>query len=109
MTKNHKKKLNNYPCCNYFFGNYLYSNYELNKNKIENLKKHEESMYLNVKIISPNFELKYDLSDTEVDERINKLIKYSNIEMDKKTIFVWPEGALSGKYFFEIAKYRKKN
>ena len=91
-----------------FFGNYLYGNYELNKNKIENLKKHEESMYLNVKIISPNFELKYDLSDTEVDERINKLIKYSNIEMDKKTIFVWPEGALSGKYFFEIAKYRKK-
>ena len=28
--------------------------------------------------------------------------------MDKKTIFVWPEGALSGKYFFEIEKYKKK-
>ena len=106
--KSQKKGLIIFLAVIIFFGNYLYGNYELNNNKIENLKKREESMYLNVKIISPNFELKYDLSDTEVDERINKLIKYSNIETDKKTIFVWPEGALSGKYFFEIVKYKKK-
>ena len=35
-------------------------------------------------------------------ERIKKLIKYSDIEKNKKTLFIWPEGALSGMYFFEI-------
>ena len=43
-----------------------------------------------------------------LNERLNKLIKYSNIDKNKKTIFIWPEGALSGKYFFELAKYKKK-
>ena len=89
-----------------FFGNYLYGNYELNRNKIENLTKLQENKYLNVKIVSPNFELKYNLSDTETNERINKLIKYSNIDRDKKTLFIWPEGALSGKYFFEMENYK---
>ena len=89
-----------------FFGNYLYGNYELNRNKIENLTKLQENKYLYVKIVSPNFELKYNLSDTETNERINKLIKYSNIDRDKKTLFIWPEGALSGKYFFEMENYK---
>ena len=31
---------------------------------------------------------------------------YSDIQKNKKTLFIWPEGALSGKYFFEIEKYR---
>ena len=31
---------------------------------------------------------------------------YSGIEKNKKTLFIWPEGALSGKYFFEIEKYK---
>ena len=39
-----------------------------------------------------------------MEERLKKLIRYSNIEKDKKTLFIWPEGALSGKYLFEIEK-----
>jgi len=46
------------------------------------------------------------LSEEETSERIKKLIRYSNIEKNKKTLFIWPEGALSGKYFFEIEKYK---
>ena len=59
------------------------------------------------KVISPNFELKYNLTEKETLERIKKLIRYSNIEKNNKTLFIWPEGALSGKYFFEIEKYKK--
>ena len=29
-----------------------------------------------------------------------------NINKDKKTLFIWPEGALSGQYFFEIEKFK---
>tara|TARA_E500000178_G_C16975505_1_gene733142 strand:- start:755 stop:1678 length:924 start_codon:yes stop_codon:yes gene_type:complete len=94
-----------------FFSNYLYGNYLLNKNN-ENQKYHDKDKSINIKIVSPNFELKYNLSEEELYERLNKLIRYSNPEKDKKTLFIWPEGALSGKYLFEIDKYKnliKKN
>ena len=94
-----------------FFSNYLYGNYLLNKNN-ENQKYYDKDKSINIKIVSPNFELKYNLSEEELYERLNKLIRYSNPEKDKKTLFIWPEGALSGKYLFEIDKYKnliKKN
>ena len=94
-----------------FFGNYLYGNYLLN-NHMESQKYLNENKFINIKIISPNFELKYNLSDEELYQRINKLIRYSNPEKSKKTLFIWPEGALSGKYFYEIDRYKdliKKN
>ena len=89
-----------------FFSNYLYGNYILNKNNLESQKYLNENKVLNIKIVSPNFELKYNLSEEEIYGRINKLIRYSNAEKNKKTLFIWPEGALSGKYFFEIKKYK---
>ncbi len=89
-----------------FFLNYLYGNFTLNNNKIENQKFLNVNKFINVKIISPNFELKYNLTDEETLQRIKKLIRFSNAEKNKKTLFIWPEGALSGKYFFEIEKYR---
>ena len=89
-----------------FFFNYLFGNFILNKNKIATQKNFNNQEYIYVKIISPNFELKYNLSEEETVKRLKKLIKYSNIEKGKKTLFIWPEGALSGKYFFEIEKYK---
>ena len=89
------------------FTNYLYGNYKVNFNKIIDQNYIKEDRYINVKIVSPNFELKYNLSEKETQERIKKLIRYSSIEKNKKTLFIWPEGALSGKYFFEIEKYKK--
>ena len=88
-----------------FFANYLYGNYLLNNNK-QSQSYVNENKFINIKIISPNFELKYNLSDKETLDRVKKLIRYSNIEKNKKTLFIWPEGALSGKYFFEIEKYK---
>ncbi len=91
-----------------FFVNYMYGNYVLNTNEIKLKKNLEQNNFINIKIISPNFDLKYNLSSSQVEERMNKLIKYSDVEKNKKTLFIWPEGALSGKYFFEIKKYKKK-
>ena len=85
----------------------MYGNYILNNNEKQLKKYLDQDKFIDVKIISPNFDLKYYLSDSEIEERINKLIKFSEIDKNKKTLFIWPEGALSGKYFFEIKKYKK--
>ena len=37
-----------------------------------------------VKIIAPNFDLKYDLDLKEIEERFKKLIRYSNPDKEKK-------------------------
>ncbi len=89
-----------------FFLNYIYGNYVINFNRIDNKNNPKETEQIYIKIVSPNFELKYNLSEKETLERIKKLILYSGIEKNKKTLFIWPEGALSGKYFFEIEKYK---
>ncbi len=90
-----------------FFLNYIYGNYVINYNKVNNQKHFKNNEQIYVKIVSPNFDLKYNLSEKETFERIKKLIMYSDIEKNKKTLFIWPEGALSGKYFFEIEQYKK--
>ena len=84
----------------------MYGNYILNDNKIKIQKELKQNKSIYIKVISPNFELKYNLSEEESLNRIKKLIRYSNIDKDRKTLFVWPEGALSGKYFFEFEKYK---
>ena len=76
---------------------------------MENVNKEN---YINFKIISPNFELKYNLSTEEIEKRILSLIRYSGPEKEKKTIFIWPEGAISGSYFKDLENYKhhiKKN
>ena len=56
----------------------------------------------------PNFDLRYDLNLEEIGINIDKLIKFSAPEKDKKTIFVWPEGVFSGYNFDEIKIFKNK-
>ncbi len=86
------------------FGLYIYGNYETNKNDkfLENIN---EKIY--VKIISPNFDLKYGLTTNEVEERLKKLIRYSNPNKEKKTLFIWPEGVFSGYGFEDILIFKE--
>ena len=72
-----------------FFGNYLYGNYILNDNKIKIQKELKQNKSIYIKVISPNFELKYNLSEEESLNRIKKLIRYSNIDKDRKTLFAF--------------------
>ena len=53
---------------------YIYGNHTINKNKIY-INQVEEKFY--IKVISPNLDLKYGLSQDEILSRLQKLIKYS--------------------------------
>ena len=82
---------------------YIYGNYVINKNK-KFLKNEIEKTY--VKIISPNFDLQYGLSIEEIQERFKKLIRYSDPNKAKKTLFIWPEGVFSGYSYEEILIFK---
>ena len=80
--------------------NYINGNYEINKNS-KLLKKNEiEKTY--VKIVSPNFDLKYGLDSKEIEKRFKELIRISDPDKTKKTLFIWPEGVFSGYSYKEI-------
>ena len=85
-------------------GLYIYGNFEKNKN-IKLLETANKKIY--VKVISPNFKLEYGLSEKEIEERFRKLIKYSNPDKDKQTLFIWPEGVFSGYSYNEILIFRE--
>ncbi len=88
---------------------YIFGSYELNKNK-NYLKTVNKK--INIKIVSPNFDLKYDLNLNQIEDRLKNLIKYSDPNRSKKTLFIWPEGAFSGYNYEEILIFKdliKKN
>ena len=83
---------------------YIYGNYTLNKNVrfIENVENREL-----VKVIAPNFDLKYGLTEEEIEERLKKIIRYSEPNKEKTTLFVWPEGVFSGYSYNEILIFKE--
>tara|TARA_B100001248_G_scaffold249118_1_gene222026 strand:+ start:1543 stop:3105 length:1563 start_codon:yes stop_codon:yes gene_type:complete len=82
---------------------FIYGNFEINKN-IKFLNQSNEKIY--VKVISPNFELRYGLTLKEIEGRFKKLIRYSDPDKNKKTLFVWPEGVFSGYNFEEVKMFK---
>ena len=88
---------------------YIYGNYIINKNKkfLDSVEKKQL-----VKVISPNFELKYGLDKNEIEERLKKIIRYSEPDKSRTTLFIWPEGVFSGYSYNEILTFKaiiKKN
>ena len=83
---------------------YIYGTIAINKNNylLNNLNKNDLT---HIKVISPNFELKYNLSINEMEKKITKLIKYSEPNKTESTIFIWPEGVFSGFDFNQISKF----
>jgi len=79
---------------NYFYGSYKISNDNYNFDKS-----------INVKIISPNFSLKEYSANNEIDQ-LKRLIKISEPEKDKKTLFIWPEGIFYESYLQNIVLYK---
>ena len=82
---------------------YIYGSYSKNHNK-RFLISYDEKIY--VKVVSPNFALKYGLSKDEIENRLRKLIKYSEPEKKIRTIFVWPEGVFSGYSFSQLSEFK---
>ena len=81
-----------------FIGNYFYGIYKINNSNY----KFDEN--INVKIISPNFSLK-DFSTTSETSQLERLIKISDPEKIKKTLFIWPEGVFYESYLQDIKQY----
>jgi len=83
----------------FFAGNYFYGTYKISKNNY-NFDKD-----IIVKIISPNFSLKDYNTNDEIDQ-LKRLIKISNPDKNKKTLFIWPEGIFHESYLRDIKKYK---
>ena len=90
-----------------FCSNLIYGSFVINKNN-EYLKKTELNSENSIftKIISPGFDLKYNLSIEELSINISKLIKYSSPEKSRRTLFVWPEGVFTGFNLDQIKQYK---
>ena len=50
--------------------------------------------------------MRYIKSDDEIKNAIQKVIRYSDPEIKKETIFVWPEGIFAGVYFEDLKKFK---
>ena len=81
------------------FLSFIYGNYSINQN---NKKIREVNEKFHIKVISPNFNLEYGLSQKDIKERFTKLVKISDPNKNKKTLFVWPEGVFSGYSYSDI-------
>ena len=83
-------------------GNYIYGSYKMNRDlQIKNDKK------IFMKIVSPSIDLNYDIEIDQLTEQIKEIIKFSDPNKNKNTIFIWPEGVFSG-YNFSDLKHLKK-
>ena len=89
----------------FIFLTYIYGTFVINKNKalVNNLDK-DKKIY--TKVISPDFQLKYDLSIDEVENKLKKLVKYSDPDPKRATFFIWPEGVFTGFNYNEILKFK---
>ncbi len=90
----------------FVFLTYLFGTFSINKNKgLLNYLTKDEKVY--IKVISPNFKLDYNLSIDKVEEKLKKIIRYSNPDDSKKTIFIWPEGIFTGYDIDDILNFKK--
>ena len=87
------------------FSIYLYGTFSINKNRgLLNYLNKDEKIY--VKVISPNFKLDYNSSIKDIEDKLNKVIRYSDPDKSKRTIFIWPEGIFTGYTFDEILNFK---
>ncbi len=87
------------------FSFYIFGNHSINKNQ-NDIKLMKNKSY--IKVISPNFELKYGVQIVEIKKRFEKLVRYSQPEKNVKTLFIWPEGVFSGYDFNQLGFLKQK-
>ena len=102
--KSSKKYLTIVSALVFIFLIYIYGNSSINRNNNLFLNI-DENNRIYAKVISPNFKLEYNLSIQNVEYKLNQLIKYSDPNPQKKTIFIWPEGVFTGYSYNEINKF----
>jgi len=60
---------------------------------------------INVKIVSPSFSLENYNTQSEISQ-LKRLIRISDPEKNKKTLFIWPEGIFYESYLKDIKQYK---
>ena len=83
----------------FFVVNYLYG-----LNKINN-SNYDLEKDITVKVVSPNFSLKDYKINSEYSQ-LKRLIKISDPEKNKKTLFIWPEGIFYESNLKDIENYK---
>ena len=81
---------------NFIFGNLIIKNYK----KIK-----ETNLDTLIKVISPKIGINRFLQDVNPEKILLDLIKISNPDKNKETIFVFPEGVLANIYLQDLKKY----
>ena len=83
----------------FFTGNYFYGKSKINSSSYN----FDENVY--IKVVSPNFSLR-DYSTKSELFILERLIKISDPEKNKKTLFIWPEGIFYQSNLQDIKKYK---
>ena len=81
--------------------NFFYGSQIIEKNKKTNLKK----LDFTIKVISPKIKINRYFENESPEEIILDLIKFSEPNDLEKTIFIFPEGALSNIYLEDLKNY----
>ena len=101
-----KKKLSNLYILSIIillsFSNYIYGSFMVNSSP-----KNTDQNSINIKLISPNFDLEYNLSSNQIEKKLQRLVKFSEPNKNKDTIFIWPEGVFTGYDLDELSAYKK--
>ncbi len=79
-------------------------NYFYGFNKLNNAN-YNFDKEISVKIISPNFSLDDYNTESEISQ-LKRLIKISDPDKNKKTLFIWPEGIFYESYLKELEQYK---
>ncbi len=81
---------------NFFYGSLILKN---------NKKINENALNFVIKIISPKIDINRFFKDENIEKIILELVKLSNPNSLEKTIFIFPEGALSNIYLEDLKNY----
>tara|TARA_B100001027_G_scaffold151662_1_gene106451 strand:+ start:685 stop:1581 length:897 start_codon:yes stop_codon:yes gene_type:complete len=66
----------------------------------------EKKLEINIKIVSPQIDIKRYFDNQDPELRIKDLIKLSDPIKNEKVLFIFPEGILSGIYLEDLLNYR---
>ena len=82
---------------NFLYGNLIIKNFE--KKKYDNLSSI-------IRVVSPNVPIERFLSNQDTEKIINELISLSDPQNLKKTIFIYPEGIITGIYLKDLKFFK---
>ena len=82
-------------------------NIQYGNKRIENYNRLEKiNLSSAIKIVSPKIKLERYFSNEDPETKINEIIKISNPKKEKKTLFIFPEGILTGLNLNNLNEYR---